>query len=133
MEFDTIAHARIWMRGNQKGRRNLSSAWLIELELGNKADLLEIGKAKRVETLKQNATVLSENDKTESPPVNTQKAIAKAAGVSTGQVGMAEQVKKNCCHRMTAVSKNQSTTPGKPLPEPQHQARMRARQERRVE
>jgi hypothetical protein len=48
-------------------------------------DLLEIGKAKRVESLKQNAAVLSQNDKTVSPPVNTRKEIAKAAGTSTAQ------------------------------------------------
>jgi ParB family chromosome partitioning protein len=94
MEFESRAHVRVWMRDNQGGRRNLSAAWKIELELGNKADLLEIGKAKRVESLKQNAAVLSENDTTVSPPVSTRAELAKAAGVSTGQVGMAEQVKK---------------------------------------
>ncbi|MCX6964811.1 MAG: MT-A70 family methyltransferase [Verrucomicrobia bacterium] len=95
IQFESRTHARIWMRNNQAGRRNLSTAWRLDLELGNKKDLLEIGKAKRVETLKQNAAVLSENDKTASaPPINTQKEIAKAAGVSTGQVGMAEQIIK---------------------------------------
>ena len=70
-------------------------AWGVDLELGNKKDLLEIGKAKRVETLKQNAAVLSENDKTASPPpINTQKEIAKAAGVSTGQVGVGGRPKQ---------------------------------------
>jgi ribosome biogenesis protein Tsr3 len=53
------------MRDNQAGRRNVNAAWRIELELGNKADLIEIGKAKQAVTLKQNAkTVLSENDNT---------------------------------------------------------------------
>jgi hypothetical protein len=102
MEFESKAHARIWMRENQKGRRNLSSAWVIELELGNKADLLEIGRAKMSEARKDawekhdSATEgLSQNDKPIEPPpqpapkVNTQKEIAKAAGVSTGMVGMA--------------------------------------------
>jgi N6-adenosine-specific RNA methylase IME4/anti-sigma28 factor (negative regulator of flagellin synthesis) len=105
MEFQSKAHARIWMRENQKGRRNLSPAWVIELELGNKADLLEIGRVRKVESGKEarqkQLGVLSQNDNTpnEPPPepapkVNTQKEIAKAAGVSTGQIGMAEQVKK---------------------------------------
>jgi N6-adenosine-specific RNA methylase IME4 len=98
MEFESRAHVRIWMRENQKGRRNLSPAWLIEMQLGNKADLLEIGKAKKVESGKEtgrgNKKDLSQNDKTFIPPVNTQKEIAKAAGVSTGQVGMAEQLIK---------------------------------------
>ncbi len=51
------------------------------------------GGDKRSESVK---TGLSQNDKPDLPKpqtVNTQKAIAKAAGVSTGQVGMAEQVK----------------------------------------
>jgi len=92
MQFESKAHARIWMRENQRGRRNLSPAWKVELELGNKADLLEIGK----KTQGRRTDLLSENDKKLElpPPVNTQKQIAKAAGVSSGQVGMAEQVKK---------------------------------------
>jgi N6-adenosine-specific RNA methylase IME4 len=95
IQFESRTHARIWMRNNQAGRRNLTTAWRLDLELGNKQDLLEIGKAKRVETLKQNASVLSQNDRTESvPTVNTRVEIAKAAGVSTGQVGMAEQIIK---------------------------------------
>lgn len=91
MEFESRAHVRIWMRENQKGRRNLTPAWMIEIELGNKADLIEIGKVKMGDSRRSEG--LSQNDKP-SPPVNTRVEIAKAAGVSTGQVGMAEQVKK---------------------------------------
>jgi len=99
-DFESKAHARVWMRENQKGRRNLTPAWMIELELGRKADLLEIASESRREKMAGNSnastdkTVLSPNDKTVSGPKNTRKEIAKAAGVSTGQVGMAEQVKK---------------------------------------
>jgi N6-adenosine-specific RNA methylase IME4 len=80
------------------------------LELGNKDDLLAIGKAKKVESGKDARSkqlgVLSLNDKTPNeqpvkavsvtpkPKVNTRIVIAKAANVSTGQVGMAEQLKK---------------------------------------
>ena len=49
-EFDSRVHARIWMRQLQRGRRNLSDGWLIELALGDKADLLLIGAAIRKET-----------------------------------------------------------------------------------
>ena len=96
MEFESKAHARIWMRDNQKGRRNLNDAWVIELELGNKADLIEIGRAKSAATVgRPTKESLSQNDNNlPEPKHNTQKEIAKAAGVSTGQVGMAEQVKK---------------------------------------
>jgi hypothetical protein len=69
---------------------------MIELELGNKEDLLAKGRKKREQTMPEKGQqgfqrVLSENDNTQPPPKphNTQKAIAKAAGVSTGQVSMA--------------------------------------------
>jgi len=103
------------MNENQRGRRNLSPAWKVELELGNKADLLEIGRTRNAETVgrpsnksvSQNDSdlykpkhstrveiakvagveALSQNDKPPIQPVNTRKEIAKAAGVSTGQVG----------------------------------------------
>jgi N6-adenosine-specific RNA methylase IME4 len=100
MEFESKAHARIWMRENQRGRRNLTPAWVIELELGKKADLMEIGGDSKKERLKGNKnaakekTELSQNDNTVLPKINTRAEIAKAAGTSTGQVGMAEQVKK---------------------------------------
>ena len=61
----------------------MSPAWKVELELGNKQDLLEIGKksqGKRTDLLSQNDKKLEE-----LPPVNTRVEIAKAAGVSTGQ------------------------------------------------
>jgi N6-adenosine-specific RNA methylase IME4 len=98
IQFESRTHARIWMRNNQAGRRNLTTAWRLDLELGNKQDLLEIGKAKQRESGKQARAeqlgVLSQNDKTPLPQVNTRVEIAKAAGVSTGQVGMAEQIIK---------------------------------------
>jgi hypothetical protein len=101
MQFESKAHARIWMRENQRGRRNLSPAWKVELELGNKADLMEIGSINNSEGGKRHkgnqytgVEALSQNDKPPIQPVNTRIEIARAAGVSTGQVGMAEQVKK---------------------------------------
>jgi N6-adenosine-specific RNA methylase IME4 len=110
MDFDSRLHVRIWMRDNQAGRRNVNAAWRIELELGNKADLIEIGKAVKVESGKEARAlqlgVLSQNDNTPDdhepdapfttvpPKHDTRKHIAKAAGVSTGQVGMAEQLAK---------------------------------------
>jgi hypothetical protein len=99
MEFESEGHARIWMRNNQRGRRNLTKAWEIELALGNKEDLAAIGATKKVEagqeTGRGNKKVLSQNDKTFIPPAhNTQAQIAKSAGTSTGMVGMAEQVMK---------------------------------------
>jgi 16S rRNA G966 N2-methylase RsmD len=92
--FENEIDVRIWMRNNQKGRRNLSKAWCIELELGNKEDLALKGEAIRVEKIshfRQVGQTLSLNDNVSKH--NTQKEIAKAVGVSTGMVGMSEIVK----------------------------------------
>jgi len=101
LEFDSLEQARVWMRENQMGRRNLSAAWRIELQLANKEDLAKVGKAKQSESIQARdekgraVPVLSQNDKTgEQPKHNTQSEIAKAANTSTGMVGMAEVVRK---------------------------------------
>lgn len=94
-QFESRAHARIWMRENQQGRRNLTPAWRIELQLGNKEDLTKIGAAKKAHgKTAPGKTLVSLNDRSVEPKHDTRKEIAKAAGTSTGQVGMAEQVRK---------------------------------------
>jgi len=98
-EFEDRASVRIWMRETQSSKRNLTPAWRIELALANKADLAKVGATKRAETLKQNKSdrspVLSQIDKTvPAPKHNTQADIAAKANVSTGQVGMAEVVRR---------------------------------------
>lgn len=105
--FESEVDVRIWMRNNQKGRRNLTKAWIIELELGNKEDLALKGKEIYIETVgrpKKELLSLNDNDlieknvienkKIELPKHNTQKEIAKAAGVSTGMIAMSEIVKE---------------------------------------
>lgn len=95
IDFESEAHARIWMRSNQKGRRNLTAAWIIELELGNKEDLAKIGAAKKAHgKTAPGKTLVSQTDRSVEPKHDTRKEIAKAANVSVGQIGMAEQVKK---------------------------------------
>jgi N6-adenosine-specific RNA methylase IME4 len=100
IHFDGIEQARVWMRKNQMGRRNLTTAWRIELELANKEDLAAIGRSRMSDAGEQggrgNKKGLSQNDNpfAEEPKHNTQAEIAKAAGTSTGMVGMAEQVRK---------------------------------------
>jgi len=88
--FSSEIDVRIWMRNNQKGRRNLTKAWMIELELGNKEDLIKKGE-KNLKTNIGNGQRLSLNDKGKTH--NTQEKIAKSAGVSTGMVGMSEVIK----------------------------------------
>ena len=96
IEFEGKPQARIWMRANQIGRRNLSSVWSVDLALGNKADLAEIGAAKRFEARIGNQNAAKNGviniDSAVSPKHSTQAEIAKAAGVSTGTVAMAEIV-----------------------------------------
>jgi hypothetical protein len=89
--FDNEIDVRIWMRNNQKGRRNLSKAWCIELELGNKEDLALKGKEK-MSIGGEIKKGLSLSDKP-LPKHDTQKIIAKAVGVSTGMIGMSEIIK----------------------------------------
>ena len=105
--FDSELDVRIWMRNNQKGRRNLTKAWIIELELDNKEDLALKGKEIYIETvgrpkkellsLNDNDLIelnISKNEKIELPKHDTRKEIAKAAGVSTGMIAMSEIVKE---------------------------------------
>ena len=97
IEFASRAEARIWIRKNQLARRNLTDGWKIELELGNKQDLLEIGREKKVQDGKDSRAiqlgVLSKNDKTLDPPHNTRAIIAESLGMSTGKVAQAELVR----------------------------------------
>jgi len=95
-DFESIAAVRIWMRNNQFGRRNLTDGWRIELALGNKADLLEIGRAKLKEIGELSSGLvgvpaLSSDDK---PAINTRETLAKAAQVSTGKLAQAEIVRR---------------------------------------
>lgn len=94
MAFDSAAHARVWMRSNQAGRRNLPDAWRIELQLGNKADLAAIGRQKYKDTVGRPSNEIVVTNDHELPKHNTKKIIAEAAGVSTGQIAKAEIVKR---------------------------------------
>ena len=99
LHFENIERVRIWMRENQMGRRNLNDAWRIDLQMGNKADMAEIGRQRMVQgggdrTSEEARSGLSVTDKPAQSTHRTRDEIAKAAGTSTGQVAMAEQVMK---------------------------------------
>ena len=113
IEFASRAEARVWIRKNQLSRRNLTDGWKIELELGNKQDLLEIGKAKlggdhKSEKYKSS---LSKNDKVD-PPHNTQKIIAESLGMSTGKVAQAELVRTKAPEVWELVKAGEETVGG---------------------
>ncbi len=87
--------------------RGASIGWKIELELGNKQDLLEIGRQR--EAIgggdKKSAAAksgLSKNDKPD-PPHNTQKIIAESLGMSTGKVAQAEKVPDMPCEKLRRI------------------------------
>jgi hypothetical protein len=94
-DFNSLSDVRLWMRRLQLGRRNLTDGWKWELAQGIREELLEKGKEKQKETLKQNSeghTVLSFNDKTDNH--NTQAEIAETLNWSKGKTAQAEQVWK---------------------------------------
>jgi N6-adenosine-specific RNA methylase IME4 len=101
-DFKTEAEARIWMRQNQMGRRNLTKAWAIDLQLDNKKDLLEKGSKKmsnkkvgeKNPMVKKDPARLLLNNNLAEKEHRTRTEMAKAAGVSAGTVAKAEQVKK---------------------------------------
>lgn len=86
--FDSRPQARIWIRANQYGRRNLSSFVRAELALGDKADIAEIAKGqqgKRHDIL----PTLAEGFK----PVDTREEVSKRAGISHGSLDKVEAIK----------------------------------------
>jgi N6-adenosine-specific RNA methylase IME4 len=94
LSFNCDIDARVWVRNNQMGRRNLLPAQRIDLQLANDADLKKKGREKRNSTLKQGTSRSLKNEKTGSTH-NTEAQIAQAAKVSKGQVAQAEQIIKH--------------------------------------
>lgn len=94
VEFESELHVEAWMCLNQLSRRNLADYPRFELSKKRKEILAEIGRAKKLQTLKQGdqAPDLSNIDKTEEH--NTQKQVSEELGWSTGKYAMAEVVDK---------------------------------------
>ena len=88
-DFEGRPQARIWIRKNQKGRRNLTDFQKIELELGDKADLALLAKHNQIR--KPIDSVLSTLTK-QIEPINTREELAKSAGVSAGNVYKVEKI-----------------------------------------
>ena len=100
MIFLSRNEALIWIINNQLGRRNLNKADAILLAQRKAAITAEEAKKKqraaggdkRSAEYKETASI--QMDKSDSTPINTQKEVAKAAGVSTGTVARFEEVQK---------------------------------------
>jgi len=132
-DFESRAHARIWIRKQPGSRRNLSDAWKISLALGNKEDLAEIGKAKLstagtkgndIRWKKESPLSLSDKPDTPvEPPHNTQKQIADFLDMSTGKVAQAEYVIKHAPALWTKA-KDEDLPIGQVYKKAKHQERM---------
>ena len=92
---------------------------------------MEIGRLKKVESGKEARAVqlgvMSQNDTTPDKPVSTRVEIARAAGVSTGQVGMADLIVIGAAKYDATVgrpSKESLSQNDNDLPEPKHNTRI---------
>lgn len=102
MIFLSRNEALVWIINNQLGRRNLNKADAILLAQRKMSITAEEAKAKQVEAGKRFGVGLPKKediasiqmDKSYLNPINTQKEVAKAAGVSTGTVARFEEVQK---------------------------------------
>ena len=104
MAFDTRDEVKLWIIGNQEGRRNLTDGWRYKLTQTSKEILQTITKLKLSEAgskhkgnqYTENLEPLSIVDKGSNykPTHNTRLIIAEELGWSTGKVAMADRVWK---------------------------------------
>ena len=98
--FSDRNEAKLWIINNQLGRRNLEKSDAIDLAEKRAEVTAQMAKEKQAEAGKRNieaynaGTSSIQMDKTSEAPINTQKEIAKTAGVSVGTVAQFEQVQK---------------------------------------
>lgn len=97
--FFSRNEALVWIINNQLGRRNLNKADAILLAQRKKEITAQEAKEKQAEAGKKNIEAYHgissvKNDKTNEPPINTRKEVARLAGVSEGTVAQFEQVQK---------------------------------------
>jgi len=99
---------------NDKTDQPHNTRAIIAESLGNKQDLLEIGREKKVQDGKDSRAiqlgVLSLNDKTQDPPHNTQKIIAESLGMSTGKAKLGGD-HGNQYKKVPSLSKNDKVDP----------------------
>ena len=91
LEFDSTAHAIIWIIDNVVGKRNLTDWAKFQLMSVKKVELLKIGKERISETTTATNSGLSTIDKAGH---STRNQIAEELGWSTGKLASAEIVQK---------------------------------------
>lgn len=112
--------AKLWIINNQLGRRNLEKSDAIDLAEKKaevtaqmaKAKQSEAGKTFGVGMPKKEEIASIQMDKTYSEPINTQKEIAKTAGVSTGTVARYQEVKKKAPELVPKIKSGELTIGG---------------------
>ena len=115
--FSDRNEAKLWIINNQLGRRNLNKADAIILAQKKSEVTAQAAREKisrtTSESNKNRANPSSiKNDKTETPPINTQKETAKLAGVSVGTVAQFEQVQKKKPELVDSIRKGEMTIGG---------------------
>lgn len=104
--------AKLWIINNQLGRRNLEKSDAIDLAEKRAEVTAQMAKEKQLSTLKQNKDRSIQMDKTDKTPINTQKEIAKTAGVSAGTVARYQEVKKKAPELVPKIKSGEMTIGG---------------------
>ena len=76
-EFESRPQVRMWIRANQRGRRNLTDFQQVELALGDKADIALLAKARQ--RCGQGGVLLPQNSSEANSPIETREAVASLA------------------------------------------------------
>ena len=119
-EFNSRAEARLWIRKNQLGRRNLSDFTRASLALGMKDDVAEIAKAKQGER----TDIRPKSD--EGSPIRTDETLGKMAGVGKDTLRKVETIISTASPELVEkaqrgeISINSAATLAKASPEIQH-------------
>ena len=110
--------AKLWIINNQLGRRNLEKSDAIDLAEKKAEVTAQMAREKQAKAGKRNieaynaGTSSIQMDKTSEAPINTQKEIAKTAGVSTGTVARYQEVKKKAPELVPKIKSGEITIGG---------------------
>jgi phage N-6-adenine-methyltransferase len=124
-DFDNRQSAIEWIILNQFGRRNLPAHERARLALRLKPVIAERAKEQQLSTLKQNA--VPQNSVKRENPIDTQKELAKVAGVSHDTIAKVERIEEEApqpiveASRRGEISVNSAYQVTKLEPEEQHE------------
>jgi phage N-6-adenine-methyltransferase len=124
-DFDNRQSAIEWIILNQFGRRNLPAHERARLALRLKPVIAERAKEQQLSTLKQNA--VPQNSVKRENPIDTQKELAKVAGVSHDTIAKVEHIEEEApqpiveASRKGEISVNSAYQVTKLEPEEQHE------------